>query len=434
MARIVTPAGIVDGAVVIDGARIAAVTRQLDDLPQAVEDVGEAAILPGAIDLHVHLNEPGRTHWEGIETGTRAAVAGGITTVVDMPLNCDPVTTTVAALEEKRRVAEEHHRHGRLHSDLFFHGGLVPGNLDQIELLIDAGVLAIKAFLVDSGIDGFPAVGERELRPAMEILARLGVPLLAHAEVDDKAPAVDGDSDHYATWLASRPSRFEIDAHALLLRLVRETGCRLHIVHLASADALPALEAARAEGLPVTVETCPHYLSFAAEELPDGDPRFKCAPPIRRARHREALWQALGEGTIDLVASDHSPAPPERKTGALMSAWGGIASLQVSLAATWTETKARGFGLEDLARWMSSAPAGVLGLDGPSGKATVRKGAIEAGYDADLVVFDPEATWAVRGSELEHRHPQTAYENRQLTGRVVKTFVSGDLRFPFSMK
>ncbi|MEM8933125.1 MAG: amidohydrolase family protein, partial [Acidobacteriota bacterium] len=261
--RIVTPDGTVDGAIVIEDARILDVTRQLDDLPNHVEDVGDMAILPGGVDLHVHLNEPGRTHWEGLESGTRAAVAGGSTTLVDMPLNCHPVTTTVEALGAKRRAIEAHRLAGTLHAEVLCHGGLVPGNLDQIEPLIDAGVVGVKAFLVDSGIDGFPAVGEAELRPAMEILARRGVPLLAHAEIDDGAQdptAVGRDPDAYGTWLGSRPSRFEIAAHDLLLQLVRETGCSLHIVHLATADALPTLAAARAEGLPVTVETCPHYL------------------------------------------------------------------------------------------------------------------------------------------------------------------------------
>lgn len=414
--RIVTPDGLVDGTVVVSEGRIKSVLSAGEASGLDAEDLGDLAILPGAIDPHVHLNEPGRTEWEGFETGTRAAAAGGITTLVDMPLNSSPVVTTVAALEGKRAAAE-----GKCVVDVLFHGGLVPGNLHEIEPLVDAGVVGIKAFLCHSGIDEFPAVGEAELRPAMEILEGCGVPLLAHAEiVDDAAPeeGTAGDPDAYSTWLASRPSRFETRAIELLIRLCRETGCRVHVVHLATADALPMLRAARDDGLPITVETCPHYLTFAAEDLPDGDPRFKCAPPIREARHREALWQALADDTVDFVASDHSPAPPGMKTGDLMSAWGGIASLQVSLAASWTGAATRGHDLVDLARWTSRAPARLVGLQD-------RKGALAPGFDADLVVFDPDARWTVRGAELEHRHPQTAYEGMELRGRVLRTHAGG---------
>lgn len=430
--RIVTSEGVVDGTVVVDGGRIAEIVTGPDATVEAMdaEDLGDLAILPAGVDPHVHLNEPGRTEWEGFETGTRAAAAGGLGTLVDMPLNSSPVTTTVEALDAKRRAAE-----GKCRVEVLFHGGLVPGNVGEIEKLVDAGVVGVKAFLCPSGLDEFPAVGEKSLRPAMEILARRGVPLLVHAEIehaeiehaeieDDDVPW--GDPRTYAAWLASRPSRFETRAHELLVRLVRETGCRVHVVHLATADGLPILRAAREEGLPITVETCPHYLTFAAEEIPDADAFsegrsawcFKCAPPIREARHREALWRALGDGTIDFVASDHSPAPPAMKSGDLASAWGGISSLQVSLPATWTGARRRGFGLEDLARWTSREPARLVGLE-------ERKGAIAAGRDADLVVFDPEAEWTVVGTELEHRHPQTAYEGLRLEGRVERTYVGG---------
>ena len=421
--RIVTPDGIIDGTVVVSAGRIESVLEASNGVPSKAEDLGELVLLPGAVDPHVHLNEPGRTEWEGFETGTRAAAAGGITTLVDMPLNSSPVSTAAATLEVKRAAAE-----GKCAVEVLFHGGLVPGNLDEIEPLLDAGVVGVKAFLCHSGIDEFPAVGEAELRPAMEILALRGVPLLAHAEIADTAPTADDapetvDPDAYSTWLASRPGRFETRAIDLLIRLCRETGCRVHVVHLATADALPMLSAARDQGLPITVETCPHYLTFAAEDLPDGDPRFKCAPPIRGARHREALWQALADGTIDFVASDHSPAPPELKTGDLMSAWGGIASLQVSLPATWTGARRRGYGLDDLARWTSGAPARLVGLD-------EHKGALAAGFDADLVVFDPDNEWTVRGAELEHRHPLTAYEGMRFCGRVVRTYVAGQRVWP----
>lgn len=415
--RIVTPDDVIDGAVVVSDGRIESVLPAAET-PEDAEDLGELAILPGAVDPHVHLNEPGRTEWEGFETGTRAAAAGGITTLVDMPLNSSPVVTTVSALKAKRAAAT-----GKCAVEVLFHGGLVPGNLGEIEPLIDAGVVGVKAFLCYSGIEDFPAVGEAELRPAMEILARRNVPLLAHAEMVDAEISVDaggvtGDPHAYSTWLASRPGRFETRAIELLIRLCRETGCRVHVVHLATADALPVLRAARHEGLPISVETCPHYLTFVAEGMPDGDPRFKCAPPIREARHREALWMALADGTIDFVASDHSPAPPDLKTGDLMSAWGGIASLQVSLSATWTGAAARGYDLADLARWTSSVPARLVGLED-------RKGAVAPGFDADLVVFDPGSEWTVRGAELEHRHPQTAYEGLRLSGRVSRTYVGG---------
>lgn len=427
--RIVTPDGLVDGTVVVSEGRIESVRPASSSSASLAssgdaEDLGDLAILPGAVDPHVHLNEPGRADWEGFETGTRAAAAGGITTLVDMPLNSLPVTTTVAALDAKRAAAR-----GRCLVEVLFHGGLVPGNLHEIEPLVDSGVVGVKAFLCHSGIDEFPAVGEADLRPAMKILARCGVPLLAHAELEEFCCTPPGDPNAYASWLACRPCDCETRAIDLLIRLCRETGCRVHVVHLATADALPPLRAARGEGLPITVETCPHYLTFAAEDLPDGDPRFKCAPPIREERHREALWQALADGpssaqTLDFVASDHSPAPPSLKTGDLMSAWGGIASLQVSLSATWTGARQRGHGLDDLARWMSSAPARLLGLE-------ARKGAIATGFDADLVVFDPDAQWTVRGGELEHRHPQTAYEGRKLRGRVVRTYVAGRRVWPF---
>ncbi len=420
--RIVTPQGLVDGVLTIEDGRIVSVERGEDS---RALDLGDLAILPGGIDPHVHLNEPGRGDWEGMVSGTRAAVAGGLTTLVDMPLNSDPVTTTLEALETKICTAEEHRRRGELHCELLFHGGLVPGNLDQIEPLIDGGVVGLKAFLCDSGIDEFPAVGEAELRPAMKILARRGIPLLAHGEIvsplltSESRPG-EGDPNLYASWLASRPSRFEVEAIELLLRLMRETGCRVHLVHLATADALPMLRAARSEALPISIETCPHYLTFAAEEIPDGDPRFKCAPPIREAHHREALWQALREGTIDFVASDHSPAPPSMKQGSLLSAWGGISSLQISLPATWTGAHCRGFDLTDLAALVAARPARLLGLDH-------RKGALAPGFDADFIVFDPEAIFAVRADALHHRHPQTAYEGLRLRGRVMQTYCGGRL-------
>ncbi len=388
-----------------------------------VIDAGDHLVMPGVVDSHVHVNEPGRTEWEGFTTATRAAVAGGVTTLVDMPLNSIPATTSVAALEAKREAAR-----GRVRVDVGFWGGVVPGNSGELAALHEAGVLGFKAFLAPSGVDEFPHVGEAELRPAMRELARLGAVLLVHAEdpsVLDRAEPVwkaPGASDRsYRTYLASRPPEAETAAIELVLRLCRELGTRVHVVHLATGAALPALAAARAEGLPVTVETCPHYLTFAAEEIADGATAWKCAPPIREAAEREALWRALGRGEIDLVASDHSPAPPALKgldSGDFRRAWGGIASLQLALPAVWTAARERGHRPEALVPWMCTGPARLAGLVG-------RKGAIAPGYDADLVVWDPEASFEVRPEDLHHRHPVTPYAGRTLFGRVVRTFVRG---------
>ena len=417
--QVVTPAGVREAIIVIRGGKIAEVAppdRPLGSM--TVEDFGDLLVMPGLVDTHVHINDPGRADWEGFATATAAAAVGGITTLVDMPLNSDPVTTSPAALAAKRDAAR-----ARLRVDCGFFGGLVPGNADQIEPLADAGVLGFKAFLCHSGIDDFPNVSEADLRLAMPILARRGLPLLAHAELVPASarPMDPAHPGRYSAWLDSRPASWEIEAIKLLIGLCRETGCHVHIVHLAAAEALPILAEARAEGLPLTVETCPHYLTFAAEEIPDGDTRFKCAPPIRSAANREGLWEGLRSGTIDTIGTDHSPAPPALKhlgSGDLSRAWGGISSLQVSLPAVWTEARRRGFGFDDLARWMSARPAGLVGLAG-------RKGAIAPGADADLAIFDPEAPLVVEPGTLFHRHPATPYEGRNLVGRVVATYLRG---------
>jgi allantoinase len=422
--RIVTPIGVRETAVVVEAGKIADVVER-GRVPRGfpVDEVGDLVVTAGLVDPHVHVNEPGRTEWEGFETATRAAAAGGITTILDMPLNSDPPTTTVAALEAKLAVARP-----RLHVDVAFCAGLVPGNLEEIEPLADAGVSAAKAFLVDSGIAEFPPVAEVELRAAMPVLARRGVPLLVHAEID-RAPSGSqpgsrvGPWRRYADYVASRPPRFEVDAVDLLVRLCRQARCPVHVVHLSSAQALASIREARAQRLPLTAETCPHYLTFAAEEIPDGDTRFKCAPPIRDARNRESLWGALAGGEIDLVASDHSPCPPERKRlaeGDFKAAWGGISSLQLLLPALWTEARLRGASLEDLAAWTSLRAARLLGLEG-------RKGAIAQGCDADLVVWDPEASFRVEPAGILHRHRLTPYEGRTLYGRVRRTYLRGVL-------
>ncbi len=418
--RVVTPDGTAPGAIAISGGVITAVHGH-GAAPDAARrlDVGDAVLLPGVVDTHVHVNEPGRTEWEGFETATRAAAAGGVTTIVDMPLNSIPVTTTPPALELKARAAA-----GHATVDYAFWGGVVPGNTDQLAPLARAGVRGFKCFLVPSGVDEFPPVAELQLRPAMTKLAGLGLPLLVHAELPGPiaraAASRGGDPRRYGSYLASRPRAAELEAVDLMLRLCRETGCRVHIVHVSTADTLDRLRDARRAGLPVTAETCPHYLTFAAEEIADGATAWKCAPPIRERSNRERLWEGLAEGTLDLVASDHSPAPPVLKcldTGDFVRAWGGVASLEVGLAATWTGARARGRDLQDVARWCAERPAGLAGLRG--------KGRIAPGCDADVIVFDPEAPFQVEPRRLHQRHPVTPYAGMILHGVVCQTFVRG---------
>jgi allantoinase len=379
-------------------------------------DAGEYLVMPGVVDTHVHVNEPGRTEWEGFDCATRAAAAGGVTTILDMPLNSIPATTTVAALEIKRRAAKD-----KSVVNVEYIGGLIPGNSGELEGLRDAGVRAFKCFLSPSGVAEFPAVTESDLREAFPILERLGLPLMVHAE--DPAgilPGPAGGSRRYADWLASRPVAAERSAIEMLVRLMESWSARVHIVHLSSASSLDVVRSAKGRGLPITVETCPHYLTFAAEEIPDGATEYKCAPPIREAREREALWNALIAGDIDLVASDHSPCPPMLKDpgGDFFAAWGGIASLQVSLPAVWTGARSRGIGPERIAEWMSAAPARLAGLGD-------RKGQIEEGYDADITIWDPEKIFTVNPAALEHRHAVTPYAWRELYGAVVSTYVAG---------
>lgn len=381
-----------------------------------LEEVGELVVMPGVIDTHVHLNEPGRTEWEGFETGTRAAAAGGVTTLVDMPLNSTPVTTTLAALHEKRKAASK-----KLWVDCGMYAGLVPGNAHELAALMEAGVLGVKTFLTHSGIDDFPNATEADLRAAMPMIAQHDLPLLVHAEISNARSVYDNPRS-YQTYLASRPHAWELEAVAMMIKLCEEYDCRVHIVHLSSAEAIPMLQRARAEGLPLTVETCPHYLFFSAEEIAEGDTRFKCAPPIREHKNRERLWQALREGVIDFIASDHSPCPPEMKRleeGEFMRAWGGIASLQFTLPVMWTAARVRGCSLLDLSEWLCRRPAALIGLQN-------RKGVIAAGYDADFVVWNPEVSFTLDASMIHHRHKLTPYERRELFGVVEKTFLRGE--------
>jgi allantoinase len=387
-----------------------------------IHDAGDSVVMAGLVDTHVHVNEPGRAEWEGFETATRAAAAGGVTTLLDMPLNSIPATTTVDALEQKRSVAR-----GRCHVDVGFIGGVVPGNTDDLAPLAQAGALAFKCFLIDSGVKEFAYVNEANLREAMPVLASLGRVLMAHAElpgpVETAVAALDPSADPrcYATWLHARPPEAEEHAITLLIALSRETGARVHVVHVAAAGAIPIVRRARAEGLSLSAETCPHYLVFNAEAIPDGATRFKCAPPIRERAHREALWTALRSGDLDMIVSDHSPCPPSLKLpaeGDCLRAWGGISSIQVSLAAVWSCAPAHGGTVADVARWMSERPARLVGLDS-------RKGTIAPGLDADFVVWDPDDEFIVDASVLQHRHKVTPYEGMRLRGVVRETWLRG---------
>jgi allantoinase len=419
--RVVFSDGIRPASIHIRDGRIVAV-HGYSERPAGVPDLdaGTLVVMPGLVDTHVHINDPGRADWEGFEHATKAAAAGGVTTLVDMPLNSIPSTTDVEALEAKRRAAA-----GTCHVDVGFWGGVVPGNRDALERLAGAGVLGFKCFLSPSGVEEFPHVTELDLREALPVLARLGLPLLAHAEWPALLRDPSGESTRYATWLDSRPPSSERAAIELLVRLGGDYGAHVHIVHLASADALTAIREARAAGLSISVETCPHYLSFAAEEIAAGATAFKCAPPIRQRDHRERLWKALRDGDIDLIATDHSPAPPALKrqdTGDFVGAWGGIASLQLGLAAVWTGASARGVSIEALPRWLSRAPARLAGLDRV-------KGALEVGCDADLIVWDPDATAMIDAASLYHRHAVTPYDGLQLRGVVRTTILRGEVVF-----
>jgi len=412
-ARVVTPEGETAADVGIRDGLVAAIGQRLE-APRIVELAADEVLLPGLVDTHVHVNEPGRTEWEGFASATRAAAAGGVTTIVDMPLNSIPPTVDVPALRLKREVAA-----GQCFVDVGFWGGAVPGNLDAIRPLHESGVFGFKCFLVDSGVPEFPPLSLVEVRRVMVELAAYDGLLVVHAE--DAATVGRADGRRYRDFLASRPRTAEDRAVASLLDLARETGCRVHVLHLSSADAVPLLAAARADGVRVTVETCPHYLSFEAEEIRDGATQFKCCPPIREHDNREVLWAALRDGVIDLVVSDHSPSTADLKrldTGDFGAAWGGIASLQVGLPAVWTAARERDFALTDVVRWMSQRPAELAGLRG--------KGGIAVGNDADLVVFAPDETAVVDAAALRHKNPVTPYDGRTLAGVVRSTWLRGE--------
>ena len=418
--RVVLPDGEQPAAVCVSGGVVAAILAY-DAPASAARDVelGSLAVLPGLVDTHVHINEPGRTEWEGFESATRAAALGGVTTLIDMPLNSIPPTTTPDALAEKRATAKE-----RISVDVGFWGGAVPGNRSELAGLHDAGAFGFKCFLADSGVPEFPALDAVEFEATARRTAELGALLIVHAEdqhaLDNANRGAAAPVTQFAAFLASRPDAAESAAVAQVLAVARRTGARVHILHLSSAECLAVIEEAKAGGVRVSVETCPHYLHFAAEEVPDAATEYKCCPPVRSAANRERLWTALDSGLIDFVVSDHSPCTPElkqRTTGDFAIAWGGIASVQLGLPVVWTEARRRGWTLKRVAELMSLRPADFVGLP--------HKGRIAVGCDADLVVFDPDAQFTVDGSALAHRHPLTPYQGATLTGVVQATYLRG---------
>ncbi|WP_331447403.1 allantoinase AllB [Streptomyces xanthochromogenes] len=414
--RVITPEGTRPATVAVADGKIADVLPYEAEVPAGarLEDFGDDVLLPGIVDTHVHVNDPGRTEWEGFWTATRAAAAGGITTIVDMPLNSLPPTTTVENLRVKQEVAAS-----KAHIDTGFWGGALPDNVKDLKPLHEAGVFGFKAFLSPSGVEEFPELNQEQLAQSLAEIAGFDGLMIIHAEDPhelDAAPHLTGPK--YADYLATRPRVSENTAIEGLIAAAKRIGARVHVLHLSSSDALPLIAAAKREGVRLTVETCPHYLTLTAEEVPDGASEFKCCPPIREDANRDLLWDALADGTIDCIVTDHSPSTADLKTDDFATAWGGISGLQLSLPAIWTEARKRGYGLEDVVRWMSSATANLVGL--------TQKGAIEAGRDADFAVLAPDETFTVDPAELQHRNRVTAYAGKTLHGVVKSTWLRGE--------
>ena len=423
--RVITPEGVIKAAILIKEGKIADI---VDDLPEGnypITDVGDNVVMPGIVDPHVHINEPGRTDWEGFDTATKAAIAGGITSLVEMPLNASPVTTSVKAFDEK--IKATYGMSGmstKLHCNCGFWGGVIPGNEKEIEPLIEKGVLGFKAFLTHSGIDDFPNITENDLRKVMPLISKYNLPLLVHCELDAPPSLSKGNNRSYTNYLLSRPKKWEDDAISLMIRLCEEFNCRTHIVHLSSADSIEQIVKAKQKKLPLTVETAQHYLFFSAEEIQDGQTVFKCAPPIREKANNERLWQALKDGIIDFVATDHSPAPPdmkERNSGDFSKAWGGISSLQFALPVLWTAAKRYNGHLNDMAKWLCEKPALLPQL--------MTKGKIAIGFDADLVIWSPDKSIIITEYMIHHKHKITPYLNQELYGVVEQTWLKGKLVF-----
>lgn len=418
--RILTETGFFDGTILIKNGVISKLVEgKLQNQNFPIENLGDLVVMPGIIDSHVHINEPGRTEWEGFETITKAAIAGGITTLVDMPLNASPVTTSRNAFRIKLNATE-----GKLYCNVGFWGGIVPDNIEQLDELIESGVLGIKAFLTHSGIEDFPNVTIADLKKGLEIIKKHKVPLLAHAELDvvhDDLLAFEKNPTNYNAYLKSRPKIWEDDAVDQLIALCEEFKTPIHIVHLSSANSIEKIKAAKDKGLPLTVETCPQYLYFCSENIPNNNTLFKCAPPIREKENNDKLWLALKDGTIDFIVTDHSPSTPELKeieSGNLKLAWGGISSIQFSLPIIWTEAKKRGFSIADISKLMSKHVANFIGLNDS-------KGLIKEGFDADLVVWDPEQKFTVDVKDIHFKHKITPYQGEELNGVVKQTYVAG---------
>jgi len=419
--HIVTPNGVISGCLIVKDGKITEIDEFLPgDFDGEIEMAKDLFIMPGLIDPHVHINEPGRTQWEGFETATTAAAASGITLLVDMPLNSSPVTTNVTNFKLKLEAAKD-----KLNVNVGFWGGVIPGNGNELEDLLKAGVLGLKAFLTHSGIDDFPNAERTDLKNALQILKKYNRPLLVHCELTEDHPGISehkNNPNDYMSYLRSRPKEWENKAIEMMIELCRETGAHVHIVHLSSAEALPMIANAKAEGLNLTVETAQHYLTLNAEDIPNGETIYKCAPPIRERENNNKLWDALKSGLINFVATDHSPAPPDLKeisSGDLSKAWGGIAGLQFALCSLWTEAKRRNFSVEDIAKWLSASPADFLGLS--------NKGKLENGADADFFIWDPNGTTTFSSEEIHHRHKVSPYSGKPFAGKVHKTFINGEL-------
>ena len=393
----------------------------IKDIPQDCEhkDYGDLVIMPGLVDTHVHINEPGRTDWEGFNTATQAAAAGGITTVIDMPLNCIPVTTTLDAVKVKKMSLKN-----QMWVDIGFHGGVIPDNHSEIPAMIDAGITTFKAFMIDSGVDEFPASDTATLNKAMPLLAKGGATLLVHAELDGCCTEqINHDKASYAEFLNSRPDKWEVDAIDEIIRLSEKHDCKVHIVHLSSAHALSMIKKAQDKGVSITAETCPHYLTLSSETIPDGDGRFKCCPPIRSTSNQKALWQGLSDGIIDFIVSDHSPCTPALKRleeQNLWEAWGGISSLQFGLSLIWNYLKLNKYAINDLVKWMCENPAKLVGL-------SHKKGQIKKGFQADFVIWNPDSSYIIDKKDILHKNKLSAYEQHTVFGVIEQTLLAGNV-------